>query len=94
MPGAGTQRGADAGAAGIRISILSLQDLNGQIGHNGATWLDRGLVSRQRIVLAAEGFGKEVKAALEQRRQALASMGHVSDLGDGRLRAPGFDPAA
>jgi hypothetical protein len=74
--------------ANIRISILSLQDLNSQIGHDGATWLDRELVARQRLVLAAEGFGQEVRAALQQRRHALASMGHVSDLGDGRPRAP------
>jgi hypothetical protein len=46
--------------ANIRISILSLQDLNSQIGHDGATWLDRELVSRQRIVLADEGFGQLV----------------------------------
>ena len=35
-----------------------------------------------------EGFGQEVKAALEKRKQALVNMGHVNDLGDGRLRAP------
>ena len=45
-------------------------------------------MSRQRIALAGEGFGQEVKAALEQRKRALASMGHVNDLGDGRVRAP------
>ena len=45
-------------------------------------------MSRQRIALAGEGFGQEVKAALEQRKQALAKMGHVTDLGDGRVRAP------
>jgi len=32
--------------------------------------------------------GHAVKAALEKRIQALAKMGHVSDLGDGRVRAP------
>ncbi len=74
--------------ANVRISILSLQDLKSQIGHDGATWLDRELVSRQRMVLADEGFGQQVKAALDQRRQALASMGYVSDLGDGRLGPP------
>jgi len=29
-----------------------------------------------------------VKAALNKRQQALARMGHVTDLGDGRVRAP------
>jgi type IV secretory pathway VirD2 relaxase len=74
--------------ANIRISVLSPTGLDRQIGHDGATWLDRELVSRQRIALAGEGFGQEVKAALEQRKRALASMGHVTDLGDGRVRAP------
>jgi type IV secretory pathway VirD2 relaxase len=74
--------------ANIRISILSPTDLGNQIGHDGATWLDRELVSRQRIALAGEGFGQEVKVALEKRKQALAAMGHVNDLGGGRVRAP------
>ena len=74
--------------ANIRVRVLSPTGLNQQIGHEGATWLDRELVSRQRIALAGEGFGQEVKAALEKRKQALAAMGHVNDLGDGRLRAP------
>lgn len=74
--------------ANIRVSVLSPTGLDQQIGHEGATWLDRELVSRQRIVLAGEGFGQEVKAALEKRKQGLAAMGHVNDLGDGRLRAP------
>jgi hypothetical protein len=74
--------------ANIRISVLSPAGLDHQIGHDGATWLDRELVSRQRIALAGEGFGQEVKSALEKRKHALAKMGHVTDLGDGRLRAP------
>jgi Protein of unknown function (DUF3363) len=74
--------------ANIRISVLSPTGLDQQIGHEGATWLDRELLSRQRIALAGEGFGQEVRAALEQRRRALVNMGHVTDLGDGRVRAP------
>jgi len=74
--------------ANIRVSVLSPTGLHQQIGHDGATWLDRELVSRQRITLAGEGFGQEVKVALEKRKQALANMGHVNDLGDGHVRAP------
>src|SRR5882757_1482351 len=73
--------------ANIRISVLSHNGLDSQIGHDGATWLDRELLSRQRIALAGEGFGQEVKAALEKRKQALVAMGHVNDLGGGRVRA-------
>jgi type IV secretory pathway VirD2 relaxase len=74
--------------ANIRISVLSPTGLDQQIGHDGATWLDRELVSRQRMVVADEGFGQEVKAALEKRKRALANMGHVNDLGNGHVRAP------
>ena len=74
--------------ANIRVSVLSPTGLDQQIGHDGATWLDRELLSRQRIALAGEGFGQEVKAALERRKQALVNMGHVKDLGEGQLRAP------
>src|SRR3954468_21411862 len=49
--------------ANIRVSVLSPAGLGEQIGHDGATWLDRELVSRQRVALADEGFGQEVKAA-------------------------------
>jgi type IV secretory pathway VirD2 relaxase len=74
--------------ANIRVSVLSPTGLGLQVGHDGATWLDRELVSRQRVALADEGFGQEVKAALEKRKQVLANMGHVNDLGNGRVRAP------
>jgi Protein of unknown function (DUF3363) len=74
--------------ANIRVSILSPNGLDQQIGHDGATWLDRELLSRQRIPLASEGFGRDVKRALERRKQALVNMGHVKDIGEGQLRAP------
>jgi Protein of unknown function (DUF3363) len=74
--------------ANIRIGVLSPTGLDRQIGHDGATWLDRELVSRRRIALAGEGFGQQVNAALEKRKQALANMGYVNDRGDGRVRAP------
>jgi Protein of unknown function (DUF3363) len=74
--------------ANIRVSVLSPAGLGEQIGHDGATWLDRELVSRQRVALADEGFGQEVKAALETRKRTLENMGHVNDLGNGRVRAP------
>jgi hypothetical protein len=45
-------------------------------------------VSRQRVALADEGFGRETKAALEKRKQALVNRGHAIDLGEGHIRAP------
>ena len=40
------------------------------------------------MALADEGFGREVKAALDKRRRALVDAGHVTDLGNGHVRAP------
>ncbi|MBX9592647.1 MAG: DUF3363 domain-containing protein [Hyphomonadaceae bacterium] len=74
--------------ANIRISVLSPTGLAQQIGHEGATWLDRELAARERTILAAEGFGREVKAALERRKWSLVDMGYAADLGDGRISAP------
>jgi type IV secretory pathway VirD2 relaxase len=74
--------------ANIRISVLSHIGLGQQIGHDGATWLDRELVSRHRVALADAGFGREVKAALDKRKRALVDAGHVTDLGHGQVRAP------
>ena len=73
---------------GSRISVLSPMGLDQQIGHDGATWLDRELASRQRTVLADEGFGQEVTAALTRRRQWLTDKDYATDPGDGRIRAP------
>jgi len=72
----------------IRVNILSPTGLDRQIGHDGATWLDRELASRERTVLENEGFGQEVKAALEKRKQSLVDMGYATDYGDGRVIAP------
>ena len=74
--------------ADILVAILSPIDLDRQIGHNGATWLDRELASRERIPLAREGFGQDVKAALEKRKQSLVDMGYATDHGNGNIRAP------
>jgi hypothetical protein len=72
----------------IRARILSPMNLESQIGQNGATWLDRELVSRQPVALADEGFGQEVTAALERRKQSLVDRGYATDQGDGHVRAP------
>lgn len=70
-----------------RITVLSPTGLEQQIGHDGATWLDRELTSRQRTVLADDGFGREVTVALAKRRRWLADKGYATDLGGGRIRA-------
>jgi len=72
--------------ANIRISVLSHNGLDQQIGYEGATWLDRELASPSRITLANTGFGREVTEAMERRRQSLVNMGHAVRLEDGRIR--------
>jgi type IV secretory pathway VirD2 relaxase len=70
-----------------RLTVLSPAGPEQQVGHDGATWLDRELVARQRTVLADDGFGREVAAALDRRRRWLAGRGYATDVGDGRIRA-------
>jgi type IV secretory pathway VirD2 relaxase len=70
------------------VRTLSTLDLERQIGSDGATWLDRELVSSSRTALAGTGFGREVSVAMDRRRQSLVNMGHAVQLEDGRIRVP------
>jgi hypothetical protein len=72
--------------ANIRIAILSPTGLDGQIAHDGATWLDRELASPSRTTIAKTGFGREVIEAMERRRQSLVNMGHAIRREDGSIR--------
>ena len=76
------------GGDGLAVRILSTLDLEAQIGSDGATWLDRELVSRSRTPLAGAGFGRDVADAMDRRKQTLVDMGHASRLPDGGIRAP------
>lgn len=62
------------------IRILSAVRLEQQIGADGATWLDRRLVTPDASDLAPTGFGQQVRDAIDRRRQ------HHIDHGDA---APG-----
>ena len=70
------------------IGVLSPMGLEQQTSHDGATWLDRELASRERTALADAGFGREVATAMDRRRRWLTDKGYATDLGDGRIRAP------
>ncbi|WP_309086695.1 DUF3363 domain-containing protein, partial [Chelativorans sp.] len=59
-----------------------------QITSDGATWLDRELASPTRTSLAEVGFGREVREAIDRRRQSLEDMGYATRLPNGSLRAP------
>lgn len=76
----------DGGAA--RVRTLSPLSVNQQIGHEGATWLDRELLASDRTPLANTGFGQEVSQALDRRKASLVDMGYAQDIGNGNIRAP------
>jgi len=76
------------GGDGLAVHTLSTLNLQAQVGSDGATWLDRELVSRTRTSLAGAGFGRDVADAMERRKQTLVDMGHASRLPDGGIRAP------
>jgi type IV secretory pathway VirD2 relaxase len=92
IPADMTERGMrhdlSQGGDGLAVRNLSTLDVQAQVGSDGATWLDRELVSRNRTPLASAGFGREVRDAMERRKQALVDMGHATPLPDGGIRAP------
>jgi hypothetical protein len=67
---------------------LSTFDLERQIASDGATWLDRELVSPNRTPLTQAGFGSEVSRALERRKDSLVDQGLASRTPEGGLRVP------
>jgi type IV secretory pathway VirD2 relaxase len=72
----------------MAIRLLSTIDLEAQIGANGATWLDRELVSPNRTPLIQAGFGAEASRAMERRREALVEQGHAWRTPEGDIRVP------
>jgi hypothetical protein len=69
-----------------QMRILCAYDLDRQVTSDGATWLDRKLVSRDRSALVAGGFGAEVLQALERRADELVRQGHASRTTQGQVR--------
>ncbi len=61
--------------APVIVEKLSTLTLEQQIGTNGATWLDRELVSGMSEPPRDSGFGRELKDALNRRRQWLIEQG-------------------
>ncbi|EJU12117.1 hypothetical protein LH128_15361 [Sphingomonas sp. LH128] len=61
--------------APVIVDTLSAMPLDRQVGSDGATWLDRELVAADPEPLRDAGFGREVRAALAQRRQWLMAEG-------------------
>lgn len=64
-----------ARAAPVVVNTQSSLPLDRQVGSDGATWLDRQLVGGESHALRDAGFGRDVRDALERRRQWLMAEG-------------------
>ena len=72
----------------MNLRVLSTFDLERQITSDGATWLDRELVSSNRTPLTQAGFGAEVSQAMERRKDSLVDQGLATCTSEGGTRAP------
>lgn len=66
---------AQAKAMPVTVDKLSALTLDQQVGTNGATWLDRELVSGTPEPTRDSGFGRELREAMKSRRQWLIEQG-------------------
>jgi hypothetical protein len=66
----------------IALAVRSDLNLDQQVAAEGATWLDRRLVTREGVELSRAGFGAEVRAALDRRIDTLAVQGLARRDGD------------
>jgi type IV secretory pathway VirD2 relaxase len=64
-----------AAAAPVKVDLLSSLPIERLPAAEGATWLDRELLSEQPVPLRDAGFGRDVRAALSARRQWLMARG-------------------
>ncbi|RWQ22753.1 relaxase/mobilization nuclease RlxS [Mesorhizobium sp.] len=64
-----------ARAVPVTVDKLSSLKLESQVGFDGATWIDRELVSDKPEPLQDAGFGREVREAQTRRRQWLIAQG-------------------
>lgn len=67
------------------IRVLSAFDLEKQVGADGATWLDRRLLSPETLDLAPAGFGRDVREAMDRRREHHVEQGDANRSRDGRV---------
>jgi len=72
----------------MTLRVLSNLDLETQIDADGATWLDRELASPDRAPIVRAGFGAEVDAAKQQRKNMLVEKRHAWRAPKGAIRAP------
>ncbi|RUV29243.1 MULTISPECIES: VirD2 family relaxase/mobilization nuclease [unclassified Mesorhizobium] len=59
----------------LAIAVRSDLPLEEQISATGATWIDRQALAREPVPLGDDGFGHEVRAALDRRAERLVEEG-------------------
>jgi hypothetical protein len=64
-----------AGRDRVALAVRSDLPIEEQLHSRGATWLDRQLVARERVLLGSSGFGREVHDAMEARVEHLIGQG-------------------
>jgi hypothetical protein len=67
------------------IRVVSTFDLEKQIGADGATWLDRRLVTSDASDITPAGFGQQVREAMDQRREHHIAQGDATRQQNGRI---------
>ncbi|WP_336972167.1 relaxase/mobilization nuclease domain-containing protein [Sphingobium aromaticiconvertens] len=67
------------------IRVVSTIELEKQIGADGATWLDRRLVTPDASELTPAGFGQQVREAMDQRREHHIEQGDATRSRAGRI---------
>jgi hypothetical protein len=67
------------------IRVVSTFDLEKQIGADGATWLDRRLVTSDASDITPAGFGEQVREAMDQRREHHIAQGDATRQQNGRI---------
>ena len=65
----------NGGSSRLVLAMRSHLSLADQVHASGATWLDRRLVAKEPTPLAENGFGRDVRDALEARTEHLVSEG-------------------
>jgi hypothetical protein len=69
----------------LSVRVLPAFDLEAQIRSDGATWLDRQLVGRDRAQPVDGGFGQDVIGAKCRRVQVLITQGFAERQGENRI---------
>ena len=76
---------AQARLSPVKVTVLSSLSLDRQVGHNGATWLDKELTARSPTDISDKVFGHDVRQALRARQQWLIERGLAKATSDGRV---------